>query len=178
MTSDDVLDFWFQQCRPWQWFRRRDSFDALVRDCFTVPVERALVGELDAWAETPRGGLALVLLLDQFSRQIWRGEAKAFTGDQQAQSLSQEALKKGWVQGEPERVKRQFWLMPLLHSEEPEVVAQVIPLLDHWTDLATADVARRHLITLQRFGRYPFRNDALGRVSSLDEILFLQQSNR
>ena len=121
MTADDVLEFWFQQCRPWQWFRRRDSFDALVRDRFAALVERALAGELEAWAHTPSGGLALVLLLDQFSRQIWRGEAQAFAGDQQAQALSQDALQRGWIQQEQERAKRQFWLMPLLHSEEHEV---------------------------------------------------------
>ena len=178
MTADDVLEFWFQQCRPWQWFRRRDSFDALVRDRFAALVERALAGELEAWADTPSGGLALVLLLDQFSRQIWRGEAKAFAGDQQAQPLSQEALQRGWIQQEQERAKRQFWLMPLLHSEEHEVLVQAIPLLEQFADVATADVARHHLIQLQRFGRYPHRNAALGRVSSPEEVLFLQQLQR
>ena len=176
MTADDVLEFWFQQCRPWQWFRRRDSFDALVRDRFAALVERALAGELEAWADTPSGGLALVLLLDQFSRQIWRGEAKAFAGDQQAKALSQKALQQGWIQQEQERAKRQFWLMPLLHSEEHEVLVQAIPLLEQFADVATADVARRHLIQLQRFGRYPHRNAALGRVSSPEEALFVQQA--
>ena len=178
MTADDVLHFWFLQCRPWQWFRRRDSFDALVRDRFAALVERALAGELEAWADKPPGGLALVLLLDQFSRQIWRGEAKAFAGDHRAQMLSQAALQRGWLQGEPERAKRQFWLMPLLHSEDNEVVAQAIPLLERWVDSATADVARRNLHQLQRFGRYPHRNAALGRISSRDEVLFLQESRR
>ena len=84
MSADEVLEFWFQQCRPWQWFRRRDSFDALVRDRFSALAEMALAGELQAWADHPSSGLALVLLLDQFSRQIWRGEAKAFSGDRQA----------------------------------------------------------------------------------------------
>ena len=178
MTADDVLHFWFLQCRPWQWFRRRDSFDALVRDRFAALVERALAGELEAWADKPPGGLALVLLLDQFSRQIWRGEAKAFAGDHRAQMLSQAALQRGWLQGEPERAKRQFWLMPLLHSEEQEVVAQAIPLLEQFADAATADVARRHLIQLQRFGRYPHRNAALGRVSSPEEVVLMHQSQR
>ena len=170
MTADDVLHFWFQQCRPWQWFRRRDSFDALVRNRFAVLVEKALAGELDAWADYPTGGLALVLLLDQFSRQIWRGEARAFAGDRQAQQLSQEALQRGWVQDEAERARRQFWLMPLLHSEEEETVAQAIPLLERWVDAATAEVARRNLMLLRRFGRYPRRNAALGRISSSVEI--------
>lgn len=178
MTADDVLEFWFQQCRPWQWFRRRDSFDALVRDRFFALVERAVAGELQAWADNPSSGLALVLLLDQFSRQIWRGEARAFAGDAQAQLLSHGALRRGWVQAEPERAKRQFWLMPLLHSEEKAVVAQAIPLLEQWVDAATADVARRNLIQLQRFGRYPHRNAACGRSSSSEEVLVLQNVSR
>ena len=178
MSSEEVLEFWFQQCRPWQWFRRRDSFDALVRDRFSAVAEMAHAGELQAWADHPSSGLALLLLLDQFSRQIWRGEARAFAGDPQAQLLSHGALRRGWVQAESERVKRQFWLMPLLHSEEKTVVVQVIPLLEQWVDAATADVARRNLIQLQRFGRYPHRNAALGRSSSSEEVLVLQHSFR
>ena len=178
MSADDVLHFWFQQCRPWQWFRRRDSFDALVRDRFAALVERALAGDLQEWADEPPGGLALVLLLDQFSRQIWRGEARAFSGDQQALAVALMGLQQGWVAAEPQRPRRQFWLMPLLHSEEEAVVAKAIPLLDQWADVATADVARRNLMQLQRFNRYPQRNAALGRSSSRDEILFLQQLHR
>ena len=112
MTADDVLEFWFQQCRPWQWFRRRDSFDELVRDRFAALVERALAG------------------------------------DQQAKALSQKALQQGWIQQEKELAKRQLWLMPLLHSEENEVLVQAIPLLEQFADVATADVASRHLIQL------------------------------
>ena len=88
MTADDVLHFWFQQCRPWQWFCRRDSFDALVSDRFGALVERALAGDLHEWADRPSSALALVLLLDQFSRQIWRGQARAFSGDQQALAVA------------------------------------------------------------------------------------------
>ena len=169
MSADDVLEFWFQQCRPWQWFRRRDSFDALVRERFGESVERALAGELDHWSCGPSSGLALVLLLDQFTRQIWRGEAKAFAGDPQALKLSLAALERGWIAAEPQRPRRQFWLMPLLHSEDISVVTQAIPLLERWVDAATADVARSNLMLLQRFGRYPRRNVALGRISSSEE---------
>ena len=175
MTPDDVLHFWFQQCRPWQWFRRRDSFDALVRDRFAALVERGHAGDLQDWADNAKSGLALVLLLDQFSRQIWRGEARAFAGDRQALALALMALRKGWVATERQRPRRQFWLMPLLHSEAPMVVTQAVPLLEQFADSATADVARRNLIQLQRFGRYPQRNAALGRVSSREEVLFLRQ---
>ncbi len=174
MTADDVLHFWFQQCFPWQWFRRRDSFDALVRDRFGALVERALAGDLQEWADQPCSALALVLLLDQFSRQIWRGQARAFSGDQQALAVALMGLQQGWVAAEPQRPRRQFWLMPLLHSEEEGVVAKAIPLLEQWADAATADVARRNLMQLQRFSRYPQRNAALGRSSSRAEVLFLE----
>ena len=178
MSADDVLEFWFQQCRPWQWFRRHDSFDALVRERFCEAVERALAGELDHWSCGPSSGLALVLLLDQFTRQIWRGEAKAFDGDPQALKLSLAALERGWIAAELQRPRRQFWLMPLLHSENISVVAQAIPLLEQFADAATADVARRHRLQLQRFCRYPHRNAALGRVSSPEEVVLMQQSQR
>ena len=178
MTANDVLEFWFHQCRPWQWCRRRDSFDARVRDRFGGLVERALVGNLQDWQDRPCSALALVLLLDQFSRQIWRGEARAFSGDRQALAVARMGLQQGWVAAEPQRPRRQFWLMPLLHSEDTSVVAQAIPLLEHFSDAATADVARRHLLQLQRFGRYPHRNAALGRVSSPEEVVFTQQSQR
>ena len=174
MNADDVLEFWFHQCRPWQWFRRRDSFDALVRDRFGGLVESALIGTLQDWQDRPCSALALVLLLDQFSRQIWRGEARAFSGDRQALAVARKGLRQGWVAAEPQRPRRQFWLMPLLHSEEHQVVVQAIPLLEQFADAATADVARRNLIQLQRFGRYPQRNAALGRNSSREEVLFLQ----
>ena len=127
MSAEEVLEFWFQQCRPWQWFRRRDSFDALVRERFGEAVECALAGDLNHWSCAPSSGLALVLLLDQFPRQIWRGEAKAFAGDPQALQLSLEALERGWIAAESQRPRRQFWLMPQLHSEDISVLRAVIP---------------------------------------------------
>ena len=178
MSADDVLEFWFQQCRPWQWFCRRESFDAIVRGRFGALVESALAGDLQDWADRPCRALALVLLLDQFSRQIWRGQARAFSGDQQALAVALMGLQQGWVAAEPQRPRRQFWLMPLLHSEEDEMVARAIPLLEQFVDAATADVARRNLMQLQRFGRYPYRNAALGRSSSRAEVLFLQEVAR
>ena len=173
MNADDVLDFWFQQCRPWQWFRRRDSFDELVRQRFRESVEYSLAGDLNHWSCAPSSGLALVLLLDQFPRQIWRGEAKAFAGDPQALQLSLEALERGWIAAESQRTRQQFWLMPQLHSEDISVVRAVIPTLERHVDKATAIVACRHLVELERFGRYPRRNLALGRMSSLEETAFL-----
>ena len=86
-----VLQFWFEDCRPWQWFRQRDAFDALVSERFGSLVEFALSGQLERWKERSNTGLALVLLLDQFTRQVYRGRPQAFSGDAQALELSKRA---------------------------------------------------------------------------------------
>ena len=154
VTPAAVLQFWFEDCRPWQWFRQRDGFDALITERFGASVELALAGALKHWEQQNDHGLALVLLLDQFTRQVFRGQPRAYSGDPYALELSQRALSSGWISSEPQRARRQFWLMPMLHSENAEVVAQVIPLLEHYADAATADIARSNLVELQCHGHY------------------------
>ena len=149
-----VLQFWFEDCRPWQWFRQRDAFDALVSERFGSLVEFALAGGLKSWGEQSNTGLALVLLLDQFTRQVHRGRPQAYSGDAQALQLSQRALAKGWISAEPQQARRQFWLMPMLHSENAVVVEQAIPLLERFADIGTADIARANLAELMRHGHY------------------------
>ena len=170
MDPESILSFWFEECRPWQWFCRREDFDALVRRRFLEATEAALKGDLRRWEDGPDRALALVLLLDQFPRQLFRGQAKAFAGDRRAVGLSLKALRQGWVDDQAERARRQFWLMPLLHSEDADLVARAIPLLQRYSDEATAALARRNLQQLQEFGRYPRRNQALGRVSTEEEL--------
>ena len=152
--AEAVLQFWFNDCRPWQWFRQRDAFDALISERFGSLVECALAGQLKRWGERSSTGLALVLLLDQFTRQLYRGRPQAFSGDAQALELSQRALANRWIAAEPQRARRQFWLMPMLHSENPAVVEQAIPLLERFADTGTADIARANLAELQRHGHY------------------------
>ena len=149
-----VLQFWFEDCRPWQWFRQRGAFDALVSERFGSLVECALAGRLNSWGERSNTCLALVLLLDQFTRQVYRGRPQAFSGDAQALGLSKRALANGWIAAEPQRARRQFWLMPMLHSENALVVKQAIPLLERFADTGTADLARANLAELQRHGHY------------------------
>ena len=126
------------------------------------------------WSETPQSGLALLLLLDQFPRQLWRDSAKAFVGDTQALALSLRALQLGWVKAEPDQARRQFWLMPLMHSEELAVQEASLPLFNQFVDARTADFAQRHRDVIARFGRFPHRNAALGRQSRAAELAFLQ----
>jgi uncharacterized protein (DUF924 family) len=173
--AEAVLQFWFVACKPRQWFRRSRSFDALVQERFGELTAEAVAGGLSSWEGQQQGALALVLLLDQFSRQVWRDQAQAFSGDARALALSQRALKLGWIEAEPARVRRQFWLMPHLHSENLAVVEASVALFERYSDSATAAVARRHADWLRHFGRYPHRNAALGRISTAEEEDFLLQ---
>jgi uncharacterized protein (DUF924 family) len=169
-----VLNFWFNNTSPSQWFRKDPDFDALLRERFLGLTRQAIAGELGPWSETPQSGLALVLLLDQFPRQLWRESAMAFAGDGPALALSQQAVDRGWVEAEPEQPRRQFWLMPLMHSEELVVQDAALPLFRKFVDAGTADFAVRHRDVIAQFGRFPHRNAALGRVSSAEELAFLQ----
>jgi uncharacterized protein (DUF924 family) len=172
--ASQVLAFWFSETQPRQWFAKDLAFDALVGERFVGLTRRAIAGELDAWSAEPTEALALVLLLDQFPRQIWRDTAMAFAGDPQAQALSLQALDRGWVEAEPEEARRQFWLMPLMHSEDLAVQEAALPLFERFSNARTADFAHRHRDVIGRFGRFPHRNEALGRVSSEAELAFLQ----
>jgi len=154
----EILRFWFEDCRPWQWFRQTPRFDQTITDRFGALTVSAQAGVLTDWERQPGSALALVLLLDQFSRHVWRRQARAFAGDPRAVAISREALQQGWIQSEPERARRQFWLMPLLHSEEIATVENAIPLLERWADDATAAIARRNLRMLIQYGRYPWRD--------------------
>jgi uncharacterized protein (DUF924 family) len=172
--AGEVLAFWFVEIPPRQWFAKDAAFDGLVRDRFLGLTRQALAGELDAWNTEPTGALALVLLLDQFPRQIWRDTAMAFAGDPQALAESLQAVERGWLEAEPEQARRQFWLMPQMHAEDLAVQETALPLFERFSDPRTADFARRHRDVIARFGRFPHRNAALGRVSSAEEVAFLQ----
>ena len=170
----ELLTFWFGQTQPRQWFAKDPAFDALVEGRFSDLSRTAIAGGISRWGETPESGLALVLLLDQIPRQIWRDSSLAFAGDPQALALALAALQQGWITAEPEPARRQFWLMPLMHAEELAVQEQALPLFERLTDPRTTDFARRHRDVIARFGRFPHRNRALGRESSPEERAFLQ----
>ena len=172
--ASQVLAFWFSETLPRQWFAKNPAFDALVGERFLGLTRQAIAGELDAWSAEPTGALALVLLLDQFPRQLWRDTAMAFAGDPQAVALSLQAVELSWLVAEAEQARRQFWLMPLMHAEDLAVQEAALPLFERFSDPHTADFARRHRDVIARFGRFPHRNALLGRVSSAEELAFLQ----
>ncbi len=174
-TPVEVLHFWFEETPSSAWFRPGAEGDRAVRERFTGLTEQALAGGLEAWGETAPDALALLLLLDQFPRQIWRDQARAFAGDGQALALTLRALEAGWMEAEPTPERRPFWLMPLMHSEDLAMQELGLPLFERHTDARTAAFARRHQAVIARFGRFPHRNQALGRPSSPEELAFLQQ---
>ena len=115
-TVDATLHFWFEACSPQQWFKKDPEFDADIASRFGADVERALAGELDDWGGSDSGCMALILLLDQFTRNIYRDTPAAFSGDAQSLSLSQVCVDRGYLETSPPRW-RQFMLTPMMHSE-------------------------------------------------------------
>jgi uncharacterized protein (DUF924 family) len=174
MEAEAVLHFWFEQTSPRQWFAKDPAFDRRVREGFLEASRSAIAGGLNSWSGDALGALALVLLLDQFPRQIWRDTPRAFAGDARALAFSREAVARGWLAAEPQPARRQFWLMPWMHSEDLAVQEAAIPLFERFCDPRTLDFARRHRDVIARFGRFPHRNAILGRPSSEEEQAFLR----
>ena len=173
--SAAIVDFWFEQSTPKQWFAKDQAFDSAIEQRFGVWVRRALGHELTNWTQASDTQLALILLLDQFTRHIYREQAQAFAGDAQALELAQRALEYGWVKADKSLDHRRFYLMPMMHSEDITVQRESVALFATHTDQNTLYFAQRHLYIIERFGRFPHRNHALGRASTVDELAFLAQ---
>jgi uncharacterized protein (DUF924 family) len=174
-AASEVLDFWFEQSTPKQWFAKDPTFDATIRQRFDSRVQQALNHELKDWAQEPHTGLALILLLDQFTRHIYRGDPRAFAGDAQALALAQRAVDQGWVTADISLNHRRFYLMPMMHSEDLLVQRDSMPLFATHTDQHTLSFAQQHLAIIERFGRFPHRNQVLSRQSTAQERAFLEQ---
>jgi uncharacterized protein (DUF924 family) len=186
MAAEDILSFWFLPAdasghgRPRvEWFRKDAVFDKEIRSRFLPDVEAALNGKLDDWADTPRGALALLILLDQFTRNLFRGEARCFAGDAQALRVAETVIAKGWDQA-MNVVERVFVYLPFEHSESLADQERSLSLFGALaTNAPTAagflDYAQRHHEVIVRFGRFPHRNAALGRVSTPEEKDYLAQ---
>lgn len=171
-THDDVLRFWFEESTPKQHFSKDLEFDALIRERFAALHARAAAGELTDWRQTPEGRLAEIIVLDQFSRNLFRGEPGAFAHDDMALTLAQEAVKTGADQ-QLSPQQRVFLYMPYMHSESEAIQAESVRL---YTELGIENnlrFAEAHKAIIDRFGRYPHRNEILGRSSRPDEIAFL-----
>lgn len=169
--ATDILDFWWTAGPP-KWFARDDAFDAEIRDRFGDLVAAARDGELDGWSGTPHGALALLLLLDQFPRNIHRGDPLAFASDARARSIAAKALEAGFDRAFPKQ-GRAFFYLPFEHSEEMADQERSVDLFRRHGDQEGYLYALIHLDVIRRFGRFPHRNAVLGRASSEAEEAFL-----
>ncbi len=173
-AAEAILRFWFEECTPAQWWKADAAFDAQLRERFLPTLQAAAQAELHAWRATPEGRLAEVIVLDQFSRNIFRGTKQAFAQDAMALALAQEAVLRGWHAAlQPDR--RAFLLMPFMHSESRAIHAWAEPLFRDFAPAHNHDFELKHKAIVDRFGRYPHRNAILGRSSTAEEIEFLKQ---
>lgn len=174
MNAQDILDFWFTEITPKQWFSVEASFDATIRERFGATHKQATLGELYTWRTTPAGRLAEVIVLDQFSRNMYRGTAQAFSYDALALVLAQEAVALGADQALPSP-QRPFLYMPYMHSESARIHEVAVTLFQAPGMENNLDFEHRHKAIIDRFGRYPHRNEILGRTSTAEEQEFLQK---
>ena len=173
-ASQHIIAFWFEEIDPKSWWSADPAFDALVRARFADTLDRAARAELFDWRRDAHGRLAEIIVLDQFSRNIHRHTPRAFAQDPLALALAQEAVAAG-VASALDPVRRSFLYMPFMHSESGLIHQQAERL---FSEPGLEDNHRfelRHKEIIDRFGRYPHRNEVLGRVSTPEEVAFLQQ---
>ncbi len=193
--QEDILNYWFGELNEGEapsldyykkWFAKRIEIDQYIKTTFEDDLELAVGGKLKSWENTPRGTLALIILLDQFSRNIYRGTAKAFAQDSLALEICLRAIDKGFDKM-LHSVERLFFYMPLEHSEDLEIQKKSVEYFSMLEKLFPSPpslasmvsefrkYAEMHYVIIESFGRFPHRNEILGRESILDEVEFLKQ---
>jgi uncharacterized protein (DUF924 family) len=180
VDPDDILNFWFETTDlsaelelNQTWFRSTDDFDAQIRDTFQESWEAAAEGDLDHWMDAPDSCLALIVLMDQFPRNMFRGQGRAYATDHRARIAARRLIDKGWDQVFGKRF-RTFAYLPFEHSESVADQERGVDLMDSLGEDRSRKAAREHLDAIQRFGRFPHRNAALGRPSTPDELEYLK----
>jgi uncharacterized protein (DUF924 family) len=170
-TAVDVLAFW-RAAGPDKWFKKDDGFDAAIRQRFLATYEAAATGGLADWAENAEGALALLLVLDQFPRNMFRNDARAFAADALARKIATRAIERGFDR-EIAMPERAFFYLPFEHSEDIADQERCVALSHATGDAETVKWAELHADIIRRFGRFPHRNKALGRTTTEDEQAFL-----
>ena len=170
----DILRFWFEEIDARLWFASDPEFDARIRSRFLDVLQQAAAGELYAWRATAAGRLAEIVVLDQFSRNVYRDTPRAFAQDALALVLAQEAVAGGAL-GALNPVQRSFLLLPYMHSESRAIHVVAEALYRAHAPAENLDFELRHKAIVDRFGRYPHRNALLGRTSTPEEVEFLTQ---
>jgi len=168
-----IVSFW-RDAGPKRWFAKDAAFDAVIRERFEETRLFAASGRLDSWRETAEGALALLILLDQFPRNLWRGSPRAFATDPMARAVARDALARGHDQATPADL-RLFFHLPFTHAEDPADQDLAVALGEALEQAGgpSAASAREHRDVIQRFGRFPHRNAVLGRPSTETEDDFL-----
>ncbi|MCC5851414.1 MAG: DUF924 domain-containing protein [Alkalimonas sp.] len=169
-----VLTFWFEELNKEQWFVKDPELDQQIRDVFGSLHHMAARCELYPWRQEPRGRLAEIIVLDQFSRNIYRDSAQAFACDPLALGLAQEAINLGLDQ-ELTPTEQSFLYLPFMHSESLAIHDVAMRLYDQEGLEDNLQFEIKHRDIIERFGRYPHRNALLGRTSTEEELAFLQQ---
>ena len=176
MNWQVIIDFWFRQTPPERWFMNDLEFDLTIQRVFGEWVPKAARGEFAGWRKNLEGRLAEILILDQFSRNIYRGRPESFAQDDLALKLAKEAIKDPlhWGLDKPEKT---FLYMPFMHSENLEDHEKAVELFSQPGLETNLDFEFKHKAIIQEFGRYPHRNKILGRESTPEEIEFLKKPN-
>jgi uncharacterized protein (DUF924 family) len=170
-TAAEIVQFW-AEAGPARWFEKDDAFDADIRRRFLATHEAAAAGKLADWEGTPDGALALLILLDQFPRNMFRGSARAFATDPQARAVTAAALLRGFDAQVPANL-RAFFYLPFEHSEDMADQDRGIALYTAAGDTDGLKWAKIHHDIISRFGRFPHRNAVLGRTTTPEEQAFL-----
>jgi uncharacterized protein (DUF924 family) len=170
-TPLDILTFW-RAAGPDRWFKKDDAFDADIRTRFMTTYEAAAAGRLRHWEDTPGSALALVIVLDQFPRNMFRGSARAFAADPIARTIADRAISRGDDRKFP-LIERQFFYLPFEHSEHYPDQQRCVALFGATDDAEMLKWAALHADIIRRFGRFPHRNATLGRANTAEEQAFL-----
>jgi len=171
VTPADILAFWREAGRD-RWYKRDDGFDAEVRRRYFGLWRRAANGGLSSWEMTDDGALALTIVLDQFPRNLFRGDAQAYSTDEKAREVARGAIDRG----ADERIDpslREFLYLPFMHSEEIADQLHCVALFGNTADTENLEYAEQHADIIRRFGRFPHRNEVLGRATTAEEQAFL-----
>ena len=172
--QNEILNFWYVEIEQAQWFIKDDAFDEMIKARFLSDVENAIAGDYDDWSKEPQGCLALILLLDQFTRNIFRDTPRAFEGDKKAIAFCLQGIERGYLE-ELEELQAWFFLLPMEHSETLAIQEASLPLFKKYPPDDVFEYAVKHHAIVERFGRFPHRNEILGRNSTPEEIAFLQE---
>jgi len=171
-SAEEVLAFW-RATGPTKWFERDDALDAEIRARFLATYEAAAAGRLEHWQTTPDGTLGLLILLDQFPRNLFRGDARTFATDATARAITERAIARGTDRLLP-LPERRFFYLPLMHSENLADQERCIALCRDAGDAEGEKYAEIHADVIRRFGRFPHRNRVLGRETTAQERAFLE----